>query len=207
MANNRRISRPFRRSPRNELQIRIDNYRRHKDFNPAIVERVIKQARERGMAYVISTVSDEARALYLGSRDVAGECHRAQGFLRFNVHGNLLVARAEFEHNVVDLILKHFMVRFPKKKVVIICGGLAFVGDGDHIKRENPKSYTTFLNEAQHEEDVEWNAFYNSQYIDARRNRRLAMRSVPKKLWKRFGIKEGVKIDKGIPSVTLEDFM
>lgn len=185
----------------------LENYRRHKEFNPSIAERVVDQAREKGIGYVLSTVSDEARELYLGSRAVASECHRAKGFLRFSVCGGLLVAKAEFEHNTIDIVLKHFMLRFPRGKVVIISDGKAHVGEGGRVREESPKGYITSLKRPKTGDEAEWGRFYNSQYIEARRNRRLAMRAVPKKFWKRFGIKEGAKIDKGMPSVTLGDFM
>jgi probable DNA metabolism protein len=184
----------------------VFNYKRSKDFNPRLLEKVLKQVDEFGVDYVLSVVSDEAREFYKGARASGRESHQSQAFLRFKEHDNMLIAKAEFENDIVDIVLDHFMHRFPTKKVVIICNNTAYVGENYTITEESPEIYTTFLTKEKAKKDELWETFYNSQYIEARRNRKLAMKSLPKKYWKRFGIEEASKIDKGIPTTTLLDY-
>ncbi len=116
------------------------------------------------------------------------------------------------------------MSRFPMKKVVIVSGGGALVGCGGRMMREDAEWYKGakwgrtdgnalrgFVQSGeqagQGAKDPLWEAFYLSQNIDARRNRKLAIKNVPKKLWKQFGIGEASLIDHGVPTVRLTDFM
>jgi len=192
--------------PHVEVKCRISNYRRHKKFNPKLVEKVLEQVEEHESEYVVSNVSKEARELFKRSREVGWESRYAIQYLRFKEGDDFLVSEAEFEHDVIDLILPHFMDRFPSKKIVIVSAGKAHVGKHGEIWTEDTKKYSKALAK-QNEPEEDWERFYNSQYLEARRNRRLAMKAVPKKLWKKFNISEGVKIDKGIEAVTLQDYI
>jgi len=188
-----------------------DSYRRHKDFDPALLGKVLKQAEEKGAGYVTATISDEARKVYRCASAVGCESHLATGYLRFKeLVENELVARADFEHDVVDIVLSHFMRRFPMKKVVIISNDVAYAGQNNRIFKEPASMYAEVSGQTDQKPagaDAEWITYYDSQYIEARRNRKLAMRHIPKKLWKKFGLEEASKIDKGILGNTLSDFL
>ncbi len=190
-----------------ELFARIAYYKRHKEFDSGLVSKVLKQADEHGAEYVISNISDESRELYTKSREVGCESHRAQGFLRFSEAGEALIAKAEFEHDIIDIVLDHFMKRFPRKKLVIISRGKAYVGERGLVVIEDPFKYNFGDVSIKRAADLDWQAYYDSQYIEARRNRKLAMSHVPKKIWKKFGIAEGNKIDKGIIACKLTSFI
>jgi probable DNA metabolism protein len=193
--------------PKYELARRVENYKRHKDYNPRTLEKVLEQVDGKGVSYVLSAVSDEAREVHLKSRQVGCECHRAVSYLRFQESGDCLVTKAEFEHDIIEGVMNHFTKRFPRNKIVIIQEGVAYVGFGDKIIQEDPSTYLKTYKKQKPESDELWNRFYDSQYIPARRNRKLAMKAVPKKLWKRFDIPEGEKIDKGIEAVTLLEYI
>lgn len=185
----------------------IGYYMKSKEFDPKTLERVLGQEKEYGAEYVMATVSDESREFYLKARGVAGEAHRAKAFLRFEVCGDVLVAKADFENNINEMVLEHFMRRFPKKKVVLITREGAFVGKGGTMAIETAEKYLSLASSAKQDRDIEWETFYDSQYIETRRNRKLAMKNVPKKLWKKYGLMEGEKIDRGIPGMSLANFM
>jgi probable DNA metabolism protein len=194
-------------SPHRELDLRIEFYKRSKYFKGGLVDKVLKQVDEKGFSYVLSNVSDEARELYRGSRAAGGECHQAKGFLRFQEQEKILLAKADFEHNIEDCLLRHFMDRFPMKKVVILSRGIAYVGQDGLISKENQERYLDLYVKPTEEKDPLWEVFYDSQHLETRRNRKLAMKAVPKKYWKRFNMPEAVKIDKGLPSCTIIDFI
>jgi len=194
-------------SPRSEFQSRVAYYRRHKEFNPRLVEDVAEQAREHGFEYIVSCVSEEAKELHYKSRAVGCEIHRAHSFLRFQEKGDALVAKGDFEHDIVDLVLDHFMMRFPRKKIVLLTDGKAYVGERRIVSLDDPAKYALERTSQSRLAEPDWEAYYDSQYIEARRNRKLAMRHVPKKLWKQFGMKEGVKLDQGLITAKLSSFI
>jgi probable DNA metabolism protein len=193
-------------SAHKELQLRLEFYKRSRHFKPRVAERVLAQAKDKGIEYVLSNVSSEARELYKGSREAICESHRAKGFLRFNEAGGILVAKAEFEHDIIECLLRHFMGRFPQKRIVIISNGEANIGENGEISKGPANEYLSSVYNKEANDEL-WDAFYKSQYIEPRRNRKLAMKAVPKKYWKRFGIREAVSIDKGIFEKTLFDFI
>jgi probable DNA metabolism protein len=190
-----------------EFQLRVIFYKKSQGFNPNLLNKVLAQAEEKGMQYILSNISDEAKKFYKGARAAMCECHQAKGFLRFQEHGDLLIAKAEFEHNIIDSLMRHFMDRFPMKKVVILSDGKAHVGEDSELREEVIGKYLPLMVSEKKEKDELWETFYDSQYIESRRNRKLAMKSVPKKYWKQFDMPEALKIDKGIPQVTLASFI
>jgi len=193
--------------PQLELQARIGNYRRHNEFKKALLDKVMAQSKEKGIEYVLSNISDEARELYKRSREVMCEAHYAISYLRFKEDNGTLIAKADFDHAIERQVLLHFIRRFPKKKIVIISKSKAYVSEGLSMRIEDTKKYQPPKDIEIKEKDELWETFYNSQYIPARRNRKLAMSHIPKKLWKKFGITEGKKIDHNIPNADLTYFM
>ena len=94
-------------------------------------------------------------------------------------------------YRIADLAVWHFVRRFPEYTIVIIAPeGAAVVREG-RFRWESPAQYEEFLKEDTF--DAWWQAFYKSQYISERRNRRLAMKGVPKKYWAL--VTEGQAID------------
>ncbi|MFQ6089467.1 MAG: DUF4130 domain-containing protein [Candidatus Methanofastidiosia archaeon] len=170
--------------------------------NLSLIRRVLKQAEENGLEYVLSNISKEARELYRRYRAVQGEVHKAHGFLRFEVYGDVYITKARFEHRVEDMVLSLFMRKYPEKFVVLI-SKKAWVGFGGEIRVFE----SVDLRKSRAARDELWEAYYNSAYIEKRRNRKHAMHAVPKKFWRRFGMAEGLKIDKGIQKGTLEEWL
>ncbi|MFX1465404.1 MAG: DUF4130 domain-containing protein [Promethearchaeota archaeon] len=193
-----------------------------------LILKVIRQCLTEGPGIVLSQVTAESREMYKRSRQVGCEYHKACGFLRLDVVGDFLVSAAKFEHDVEDLIVRFWSKRFPEKTVVLFSpskrkpcaflgnkGKISFI-DGEEIavlkakiNKETKENPIYSIVEKDSNEDFEkiFEAFYDVQYIPARRNKRLARRWVPKKYSERFKMKEGTKIEYGIEKTKLDSFL
>jgi len=181
-----------------------------------------------GPQIVMSQVTSESREVYKRSRQVGCEYHKACGFLRLNVLGNFMVTEAEFEHDVEDLVVRFWSKRYPEKTVVLFSPSkkkpFAYKGNKGKVsllEGEEMAMLRSRINEETKEilacsivhkdsnEEIEkiFEAFYDVQYIPARRNKRLARRCVPKKYSERFNMKEGIKIEYGIQKTKLDSFI
>lgn len=153
--------------------------------NAALVLRVMIQALEKGPDFVLSRVSSEARTMFNRSRRVCMELHRAYGFIRLNpVHfegREIMAARAEFEHNIHDLVLRYFVRRQENTPVYIIDKDSAyFLLKGQPVVshvNDLPFPLPTDLFQEY------WNVYYDSQFIEGRKNLALARKHIPKKYW------------------------
>lgn len=153
--------------------------------NAALILKVMIQALEKGPDFVLSRVSNEARTMFSRSRRVCMELHRAYGFIRLNpVNFNgreILVANAGFEHNIHDLVLRYFRRRQENIPIYIVDKDFAYF-----LSKE--KTYVTHVNDLpfnlpQDHFQEYWNAYYDSQFIEGRKNLALARKHIPKKYW------------------------
>lgn len=163
--------------------------------NLSLVAQVIGQALDRGYAYVANRASREAKAFRERAHQVRLAWHKSLGLMRFvRVEQNrekVLIGKCPVPYRIADLAIWHFVRRFPEFTIVIVAPeGAAVVREG-RFRWESPARYEEFLKEDTF--DAWWQAFYKSQYIPERRNRRLAMKGVPKKYW--AWVTEGQAID------------
>lgn len=153
--------------------------------NAALVLKVMIQALEKGPDYVLSRVSSEARTMFNRSRRVCMELHRAYGFIRLNpmyFEGReIMVARAVLEHNIHDLVVRYFVCRQENTPIYIIDNDFAyFLSDGQlAASHVNDLPFTLPPDLFQEY----WNAYYDSQFIEGRKNLALARKHIPKKYW------------------------
>jgi probable DNA metabolism protein len=118
------------------------------------------------------------------SREVGNEVHRLLGLIRFQetADGDL-VAKPQLAHQTADLLLRKFQLRYPNRRLLFILpqgalcchqGQLSFLALQDlPAPVLNPTDDFANL----------WETYYRSQYIEARKNIRLASRFIPKKYW------------------------
>lgn len=176
--------------------------------NFSMVLKVLDQALDKGPEYVTAKISKEARELYSRSSKVRTEIRRARDLVRLEPKDDMLVGRGRFEHAVEDLVVLYFSERYPENKLVLVSKGRAFVCSEGELWIESADKYGTPYGKKKGKRDGDfdryWEAYYDSQYITGRRNRKLALRGLPKKYWD--WVEEGWKIDHGIPGVKLEDF-
>ena len=173
-------------SPGIEKQIEIA--RRHRDFEEGLVWRVASQGKS--LASVQAT--PESRRLYNLYSQVMGETNRLACYLRLqiNSHGILHASHTPV-HQVEDLLVSHFLYRFPKYVVVLVSKRGTFVGRDHFISRseesvenvigrlERELPVDPILKELKETDDEVWEAFYQSQYVKEKHNQGLFLRNVP----------------------------
>jgi len=164
--------------------------------NPAkyrIVDQAIQQAKEKGLSYVLCKVSDEARRFHRLSREVGAERYRATAFIRLQPidlacrqagQNNVLFGEFEIRHQTGELIMLHFIKRFPRYNVMIVFGDEVYIGRNKEIFKEKIERKKVILPKAPDEYEKYWLAFYRSQFIPERRNLRYLKQMIPKKYWK-----------------------
>ncbi|WP_287585844.1 DUF4130 domain-containing protein [Candidatus Borrarchaeum sp.] len=203
-------------------------YKKNELSKFALILKVIRQCLIEGAGIILSQVTAESREMYKRSRQVACEYHKACGFLRLDTIGEFLVSKAKFEHNVEDLVVRFWSKRYPEKTVVLFSpsklkpfaykgnkGKVSFV-KGEEMAilqtkisegtKENP-TYSIAHKDSNEDFEKIFEAFYDVQYIPARRNKRLARCCVPKKYSERFKMKEGIKIEYGLQKTKLDSFL
>jgi probable DNA metabolism protein len=159
--------------------------RRHGEFDDRLLE-VVKRQDAR---LVANCATPESRRLYDMQRAVMRCLQAKKGFMRLRkAMGKVLYARTELEHDVLDLLVRHFHHRFPTYHVAIESGGRTqWVGpDGALTEESAPVEEVVRRIEAgrSHEEgafmseDV-WRQYYDSQRIPERENPGLQRKMMP----------------------------
>ncbi len=202
-------------------------YKKGDNSKLVLALKVLRQCLVEGLEIVLSQVTWEGREIYKRVRRVQCECHKGRGFLRLKVVGRFLVGEAEFEHEVEDLVVKFWSERYPRKIVVLFSKGkrepMAYIeskGDVYLVKGEKVNGLRNLLKEAgkkvmdtsdsiEKNKEIEkiYETFYDVHYIPSRRNKKLASQFIPKKFAKRFKMKEGIKIERGIQKTKLDLFL
>ncbi len=151
-----------------------------------IIDQAIQQAREKGLSYVLCKVSDEARLFHRLAREVGAEKYRATAFIRLQPIDQHKVLFGEFEikHQTGELIMLHFMKRFPRFNIMIVFGNEVYIGRDKEIYRRPIDRKTLELPKAEDEYEKYWLAFYRSQFIPERKNLRYLKQMIPKQYWK-----------------------
>ncbi|MCU0641725.1 MAG: DUF4130 domain-containing protein [Candidatus Margulisbacteria bacterium] len=152
----------------------------------AVIDKAIAQAKEKGVSYVLCKVSDEARKFMKYARAVGAEKYRATAFMRLQPIDQHRVLYGEFalEHQTAELIMLHFMKRFPRYNIMLKFGQEVFIGRDKEIFRRELAAVK--IDQPVKKDDFEryWLAFYRSQYIPERRNIKYLKRMIPQKYWR-----------------------
>lgn len=121
-------------------------------------------------------------------KNVYGEVHQFKGFVRFSrLDNDLYYAKISPKHNIIPLIMQHFVDRYSVQLFVIHDNvhQIAGVYDGD-------KWYMVNINELNlpglHDEELLyrglWTSFYDSIAIKERKNLKCQMSHMPKRFWR-----------------------
>ena len=149
-----------------------------------VIFAALTEAVRNGPASCICGRSRASAVFRRRSREVGNEIHRLLGLIRFQetADGDL-VAKPQLAHQTADLLLRKFQLRYPNRRLLFILpqgalccrhGQLSFCALQDlPATMLNPTDDFTNL----------WETYYRSQYIEARKNIRLASRFIPKKYW------------------------
>jgi len=151
-----------------------------------VIDQVIEQSKEKGLSYVLCKVSNEARKFHHLAREVGAERYRATAFMRLQPieQHNVLFGEFEIKHQTGELIMLHFMKRFPRYNIIITFGHEVYIGRNNEIFKEKIDRKKVVLPKEKDEFEKYWLAFYRSQFIPERKNLRYLKRMIPKKYWK-----------------------
>lgn len=159
----------------------------HKDNKKyKVIDQAIDQAREHGFSYVLCKVSYEAKQFVELGRQVAFEKYRATAFIRLKPIDQHKVLYGEFEikHQTAELIILHFMERFPTNNIMLVFGEEAYIGRNKEIFKKKIDRKKLNLPQKKDEFERYWLTFYKTQYIAERKNIRYLKKMIPKKYWK-----------------------
>jgi len=150
-----------------------------------IIDKAIEQAESKGISYVLCKVSAEARKFMRYARAVGSEKYRATAFIRLQPIDQHKVLYGEFsiEHQTAELIMLHFMKRFPKFNIMIVFGNEVYIGRDKEIYKQSINKQKIELPKVKDDFERYWLAFYRSQYIPERRNIKYLKRMIPQKYW------------------------
>lgn len=129
------------------------------------------------------------------SRDVGHEIHRMLGLIRFyESTSGILIARPKLFHESGDIILRKFQSRYPGKVLAFALQDEVLVCRQGRVCRMSPENFPDATASAGDSFSELWQTYYHSQYIQSRKNIRLASRFIPKKYWD--WLEEGKILDK-----------
>ena len=161
-----------------------------------IIDAAIDQAKAKGLSYVLCKVSPEAKKFLDYARQVSFEYNKAISFIRLKPVDQHQVLMGEFEvkHQTAELIMQHFLRRFPTYVIMLIFGEDVYIGKtGDDSNRRLYGQYEIYkrkINRRQltpptvvDEYEKYWLAFYKTQFIPERKNLRYLKQMIPKKYW------------------------
>lgn len=184
------------KAPGAQLKQIIQFNLRHRPPNFALIQTAIAEALQFGPQYCLQCLSPTARKFVNQAGIVAHEVHRMLGFIRFTpMEEKTLLAKPKLFHHTADLILRRFQRRYPGYKLVLILDDCAMTIFRRQLSKEAPEPYLPYLTDAKAEEL--WHKYYQSQYIDTRKNIPLAQRRIPQKYWDWLSEGEILKTEKG----------
>ncbi|NRY60186.1 TIGR03915 family putative DNA repair protein [Clostridium beijerinckii] len=122
------------------------------------------------------------------TKKVLNECHRFEGFIRFNqIEEKLLYSSIEPDNDILELIGDHFKNRFPREyfiihdisrqKALIYNTNFYEIIDMDIETYEKLKSHNDEYTDL-------WKTYFKATTIEERKNLKLQCRMMPKRYWK-----------------------
>lgn len=178
----------------------LELIKRHSKYNENLVKKVISQSE----TLTNSKATKESKKLYKMYREVSGEAHRLKGFLRFNLsnHG-ILYTETTPTHEIEEILIEFFTNRYPKLVIIIQSKRGTFVGTREEgyiitsqeieellpiLESELP--INPLLKDIDNFDENIWNKYYESQYIDERRNLKLFFKTLPRRFQSGHGLEE-----------------
>ncbi len=163
----------------------------------SVLERALSDTFQGGLAVCIHDITKNCRQLTRLAREVQKEIHRMMGFIRFtSFDDQTLVASPPLFHDTADLILKKFRSRYPEFTLVFILENRALALQNNEIVPVNPSPFRKALSNEDLYAGI-WDEYYQSQYIESRRNIPLAQKAIPQKYWDWMSEGKFLKKEKG----------
>lgn len=168
----------------------------------SLIKEVVLQALRFGVDYITNCASPQASEFMKCYRAAVRDYQRLKEFTRLHEVGKMLVADVKAKPGLERMLASYFRSRY-KRDIVVLNNDKAYMFNGStHII---PRSEFVEKTGYRPSKDDVWETFYTSQFISGRRNRRYAMRSMPKKHWKSDRV-AGHYIEFGVNPVKLTEF-
>jgi len=131
---------------------------------------------------------DEIRLVDDINRRVSMECHRFEGFIRFNcIDEKFLYSSIEPDNDILELLGDHFKNRFSREYFIIHDisreKALIYNGISYEIILMDKSTYEKLKSHDDEYADL-WKAYFKSTTIEERKNIKLQYRMMPKRYWK-----------------------
>ena len=171
----------------------------------------VKKVLKTNPAIIYNKMSNLAKQFYLRGREVMGEYHRLNAFVRFKAYPEyLLVSEVRPEHDILDFMFNYFRRRYPDFIILLWDqhnGNLStrrklnfpdfnYKRNYWYYPRTNftlqiirnliRKQISDLFNVDNFTMEL-WEHYYDSQYIESRKNIRLARKAIPKKMIEKAG--------------------
>ncbi len=165
---------------------------------------VLAQIEKEGTRGYLAQGSPESKEMKDRIRRVTGELRRAKGFITFqeDPRNKVLVGRATLEHDIADLVLRHFAKRRPGRTVALVGDETVHILHADEVLVDSKDRFPQKL--TRKDAGRYWSMLSDAKHIEARRDPRYSGTPLPKNYWKWVG--EGAQEQLEPPKVTLEDF-
>ncbi|MFA5406612.1 MAG: hypothetical protein WC307_04625 [Candidatus Nanoarchaeia archaeon] len=101
------------------LESAVNYALRHQHASKELVFKIINQALEYGVDYVLTRRSYEAKRFCNMVYNVRNELRAAKLNMKFIHNGRKIIGRYYYSHRITDLLLQFYQKRFPEKQVII----------------------------------------------------------------------------------------
>ncbi|ABR36533.1 TIGR03915 family putative DNA repair protein [Clostridium beijerinckii] len=122
------------------------------------------------------------------TKKVLNECHRFEGFIRFNqIEEKLLYSSIEPDNDILELIGDHFKNRFPREYFIIhdISRQKALIYNTNFYEIIDMDMETYEKLKFHNDEYTDlWKTYFKATTIQERKNLKLQCRMMPKRYWK-----------------------
>jgi len=166
------------------------------------------------MRAVLAHKDPLSKKYYHYHRETMGELERLKAHVRFRLAGDMLYAEITPKHDVADLFMEWAMRRNRDRAVIVKCHSEYYVlnarsqGYRREVASISKEEAERLLGNAPDTGSAIWDTFYDSQYIENRRNKGYAKTRLPAK----YSYispeirRERKKVEHGIQKSKLDDF-
>lgn len=165
---------------------------------------VLSQIESEGTKKYLAQESPEAKEMKDRIRRVTGEFRRAKAYMSFSQDPKhrIAIAKGSLEHNIVDLVLRHFAKRNPGYSIAIIDDDVVHILYNDEILIDSRKKFPEKF--SRKDFGRYWLLFSDMKHLESRRDKTYSLTQPPRNYWK--WISDGAQAFGTVPKVTLDDF-
>jgi len=165
---------------------------------------VLAQIERSGTKQYLAQATPDAKEMKDRVRRVTGEFRRAKQFLAFSRDeaNKAVIARASFEHNILDLVLRHYAKRFPGYAVVVLDDQHAHILYKDELLVDSRKRFPEKI--GRRDAGRYWMLLSDLRHLESKKDRGYYTAALPTNYWK--WVTEGTEAVESAPRVTLDSF-